>query len=305
MNILVTGSNGFIGNSLITALMRHHTVSGQGRQSNKNKLGIQEYFELNINGQSDWGACLQKVDAIIHLAAVAHNNSKEPNYINEVNVKGTINLALQAVEAGVKRFVFISSIGVLGNKTAKPFNEKSSAEPHSLYAESKLQAERELLKIAGESELEVVIIRPVLVYGEGAPGNFGKLVQLVQKTPLLPFALCHNKRSFISVDNLVDFISVCITHPKAKNEIFCISDGTDVSIREFTDGIAMSLNKGLMQLPIPISIFKLLGKITGKGEEIDQLIGDLQVDSSKARELLGWIPPVTMAETFSKLTNNK
>jgi nucleoside-diphosphate-sugar epimerase len=300
MKILITGSKGFVGSTLTNKLKLAYTVIGHGR-TGYNYSDAREFFAVNIDSQSNWKACLSGVNTIIHLAAVAHNKSNDPELINDVNVNGTINLAQQAVKSSVKRFIFISSIGVLGNTTRTPFNEKSSTAPHTPYAASKLQAESALLKIASESNMEVVIIRPVLVYGAGAPGNFGKLVNLVDRVPLLPFALCHNKRSFISVDNLVDFISVCIIHPKAKNQIFCISDGTDVSTREFTDGIAEGLNKGLIQLPIPVSIFKLLGKITGKSHQIEQLIGDLQVDSSKARKLLDWVPPVTMAETFSKL----
>jgi nucleoside-diphosphate-sugar epimerase len=300
MKILITVSYGFVGSTLTNKLKLVYTVIGHGRTGN-NRSDPSEFFAININSQSSWKACLSGVNTIIHLAAVAHDKSNDPELINDVNVNGTINLAQQAVKSSVKRFIFISSIGVLGNSTLTPFNERSPAGPHSSYAESKLQAESALLKIANESNMEVVIIRPVLVYGAGAPGNFGKLVNLVDRVPLLPFALCHNKRSFISVDNLVDFISVCIIHPKAKNQIFCISDGTDVSTREFTDGIAEGLNKGLIQLPIPVSIFRLLGKLTGKSHQIEQLIGDLQVDSSKARMLLDWAPPVSMAETFSKL----
>ena len=299
--VLVTGSDGFIGSRVVSCISSSHIVKAGVRSLiSANKLEAR--FKIGeITATTQWCDKLTDVSTIIHLAAVAHNNSNDPNYINEVNVKGTINLAQQAVKMGVKRFVFISSIGVLGNTTFTPFNEKSPEVPHSPYAESKLQAEKGLLKIARESELEVVIIRPVLVYGRGAPGNFAKLVNLVHKVPILPFALCNNKRSFISVYNLVDFISTCVDHPKAKNEIFCISDGNDVSIRELTDGIAEGLTKKLIQLPIPMSIFKLLGKITGKSEYIEQLIGDLQVDSSKARDLLGWNPPFTMAETLRKL----
>jgi nucleoside-diphosphate-sugar epimerase len=302
--VLVTGSDGFIGSRVVSTMSHSHIVKA-GVRSSISARKLEARFEIGeITGETQWHDKLADVSTVIHLAAVAHNNSNDPNYINEVNVKGTINLAQQAVEIGVKRFVFISSIGVLGNRTLMPFNEKSSTAPHSSYAESKLKAEIALLKIARESELEVVIIRPVLVYGPGAPGNFAKLVNLVHKLPMLPFALCKNKRSFISVDNLVDFISTCVDHPMAKNEVFCISDGNDVSIREFTDGIAKGLSKNLIQLPIPVSIFKLLGKITGKSEPIEQLIGDLQVDSRKAKKLLNWSPPLTMAETFSKLTIN-
>jgi nucleoside-diphosphate-sugar epimerase len=302
MKILITGSNGFIGSNLTNKLKLKHTVIGHGRSSS-NHLNTGDYLKVNIDSQSNWKEGLTGINTIVHLAAVAHNNSNDPDYINEVNVKGTINLAEQAVKSGVKRFIFISSIGVLGNSTTNslPFDEYSNAAAHSPYAQSKLDAEIALFKIAKETDLEVVIIRPVLVYGGAAPGNFGKLVNLVNKMPMLPFALCTNKRSFISVDNLVDFISTCIDHPKAKNESFCLSDGNDVSIRGFTDGIAIGLNKKFMQLPIPVFIFKLLGKITGKSEPIEQLVGDLQVDSGKARQLLDWTPPFTMTETLSKL----
>ena len=300
MKVLITGSNGFIGSNLTNKLT--HTVIGHGR-SGCNSLNTADFLKVNIDSQSNWKEHLIDINIIVHLAAVAHNHSNDPDYINEVNVKGTINLAEQAAKSGVKRFIFISSIGVLGNSTTNtlPFDEHSNAAAHSQYAQSKLDAEIALLKIAEETELEVVIIRPVLVYGVSAPGNFGKLVGLVNKVPMLFFGMCENKRSFISVENLVDFIDVCINHPSAKNEIFCISDGVDVSIKEFTNGIAVGLNKKLIQLPIPVFIFRLLGKITGKSEPIEQLVGDLQVDSSKAKQLLDWTSPFTMTETLSKL----
>ncbi|MCU8022004.1 MULTISPECIES: NAD-dependent epimerase/dehydratase family protein [unclassified Shewanella] len=306
MKILISGVNGFVGSSLLGKIPAEYTIVGQGRGIEKTKSNLKKFFDIDINSQSIWAPCLHGVEVVVHLAAVAHNNSDNIDYMYEVNVNGTINLVQQAIQSGVKRFIFISSIGVLGNgtKPGKAFDELSPVVPHSQYAQSKLDAENALLKIAKESKMEVVIIRPVLVYGASAPGNFGKLVNLVNKVPMLPFALCNNKRSFISVSNLVDFILVCITHPKAANEVFCISDGIDISIRELTDGIAKGLNKNLVQLPIPVFIFKLVGKIAGKSELIEQLIGDLQVDSTKARILLDWEPPVTMVETFSKLTIN-
>ena len=303
-HVLLTGSSGFLGSVMLSKLLkRNNKVTAATRTKQSEMPCVNQVVIDGISGNNNWGDVLHGVDVIIHLAAVAHNYSKDLNYINETNVRGTINLAQQAVKSDVKRFIFVSSIGVLGNSTSNtlPFDEYSDVSAHSQYAQSKLDAENALLKIAEETELEVVIIRPVLVYGAGAPGNFGKLVKLVQKTPFLPFALCRNKRSFISVDNLVDFISTCVEHPKAKNEIFCISDCVDFSIKEFTNGIAVGLNKKLIQLPIPVFIFRLLGKITGKSEPIEQLVGDLQVDSSKARQLLDWTPPFTMAETLSKL----
>jgi len=305
MNILVTGSNGFIGSSLTQHLEHKHSVIRHGKEGVNGP--VNNIFRVNINSNSDWEPCLQNVNAIVHLAAVAHNKSNDPDYINEVNVKGTINLAQQAVNAGVKRFIFISSIGVVGNGTnnTRPYDEYSNTSPHSEYAQSKLDAENALLKVASETDLEVIIIRPVLVYGKGAPGNFEKLVNLVNKVPILPFALCDNKRSFISVDNLTDFISVCIEHPNAKNEIFCISDGVDISIKEFTNEIAKGLHTRLLQFPIPNFIFKLVGNITKRKVQIDQLVGDLQVNSDKAKTLLSWTPPYTMADTLSRLTKKK
>lgn len=302
--ILITGASGFIGAKVSELLCSSYQVVRQYHCA-------QSFSDANndicaeISSNTDWYDALTEVDTVIHLAAVAHNKAIDPNYINEVNVKGTINLAQQAAQSSVKRFIFMSSIGVLGNNTKVPFDENHTPFPHSQYTHSKFEAEKALLKIAKETGLEVVIIRPVLVYGENAPGNFGKLVNLVNKVRILPFGLCKNKRSFVSIDNLVDFISVCVTHPKAKNEIFCIADGLDVSIRQFTDGIAKGLNKPLVQIPIPMFAFKLLGKITGKADMLDQLVGDLQVDSSKARKLLNWTPPFTMVETLRKLTNTK
>jgi nucleoside-diphosphate-sugar epimerase len=303
VTVLITGANGFIGSHLINNLKCNYKVAGQVRNIVKSIRNDFPLFALDVNGSSEWADSLKSINVVIHLAGIAHNKSGDLDYMREVNVNGTINLAQQSAKNGVKRFIFISSIGVLGNRNTNnlPFDEHSGHSPYSESAQSKLDAESALLEIAEETGLEVVIIRPVLVYGSSAPGNFGKLVNLVNKLPILPFALCTNKRSFISVDNLVDFISTCIEHPKAKNEIFCISDGNVVSIREFTDEIAIGLNKRLIQLPIPVSIFKLLGKSVGKSEPIEQLIGDLQVDSSKARQLLGWTPPFTMAETLSKL----
>jgi nucleoside-diphosphate-sugar epimerase len=305
--VLVTGADGFVGRSVLAKISSHYYVKASVRRQTDSLVIADQIFEVGeISGSNSWSSAICNVNTVIHLAAVAHKSSVNQDYINEVNVNGTINLAKQAVDAGVKRFIFISTIGVLGNATSSvPFNENSPSNPHSSYAESKFQAEMELLKIASKTNLEVVIIRPVLVYGIGAPGNFGKLVSLIKKTPFLPFALCNNKRSFISVDNLVDFVSVCISHPKAANETFCISDGTDISIREFTNRIANGLTKKLTQLPVPVSFLKLLGKITGKTDSVEQLCGNLQVDSSKARQLLGWRAQDTMTDSFNKLTLNK
>lgn len=304
MKVLVTGSNGFIGRHLSSAIKTTHIVIGQIRNTGVDFLPTADLIEMDISGESDWDECLRGVDVIVHLAAVAHNKSNDGDYISEVNVDGTIRLALLAADSGVKRFIFISSIGVFGPQLSAPFSELSPCNPCSPYAESKFKAEQALQEISEQTDLEVVIIRPPLVYGVKAPGNFQRLVRLVQLAPLLPFGLCDNKRSVISIDNLVDFISVCIDHPDAKNDVFCVSDGVDVSIKRFTNEIAKGLGKRMPQFPIPNIIFKMFGAVTGKQDQIYQLIGDLLIDSRKAQNVLGWAPPFTMGYTLSKLERN-
>lgn len=300
MKVLITGSTGFIGAHLSQALDYQYLILRHGRKIESSILGS-NYFSLEVNGKSDWREHLQGVDAIIHLAAAAHNKLNVGESIFEVNVNGALALAQQAVAAGVNRFIFISSIGVLGNKTTLPFDELTVESPHSEYTDSKLKAEKALLKLARETSLEVVIIRPVLVYGGEAPGNFSRLKSLISKCPVLPFGLIDNKRSFISVGNLVGFIQLCIEHPKAKNEIFCIADGQDVSTKEFANYIAKGLSKPLFQLPVPLWIMRLAGRVLGKPALMGQLFDDLEVDISKAKNLLGWTPIETMGQAMSKL----
>jgi nucleoside-diphosphate-sugar epimerase len=302
--ILLTGSSGFIGQHL-KQLKTNVTYRYVVRRPLK-QVSSEQFVITNLDSKTNWDGAFDNINTVIHLAGLAHNKEYTAEEFNEVNTLGTLHLARMAGNSGVKRFVFVSTIGVNGTRTLEdPFSENMKTYPNNVYAKSKLNAEIGLREIEIKTGLEVVIIRPVLVYGAGAPGNFGKLVKLVQKMPFLPFALCRNKRSFVSVENLVDFISTCAKHPKAKNETFCISDCADVSIKEFTNGIAKGLTTDLIQLPIPVFILKLAGRLTGKSEMIDQLVGDLQVDPSKARELLGWTPPVSMAQTFSKLTKVK
>ena len=300
MNVLITGSGGFIGQCLSQALESQYSIIRHGRKANISAAN-ENYFQLNVSGSANWQEYLKNVDVIVHLAASAHNKSIGDDTINEVNVNGALTLAKQAVTAGVKRFIFMSSIGVLGNKTTTPFNEENTESPHSEYAQSKLKAEKALLEIAKGTELEVVIIRPVLVYGDAAPGNFSKLKSLILQFSFLPFGLIRNKRSFISVGNLVSFIRLCIEHPKAKNEIFCISDDADVSIKEFTDAIAAGLTKNIVQFPVPGWLMRFVGRLFGKEEMVEQLVGDLQVDISIVTHLLGWSPVETMQQAMDKI----
>lgn len=300
MKVLITGSEGFIGRHLSSEVSARHSVIRHGRKQ-INSYVTGSYFQMEVNSQSEWRECLSGVDVVIHLAGLAHSKDSKQVSVDEINVKGTLRLAEQALAEGVNRFIFISTIGVLGNKTTFPFNEKSPEIPHSEYASSKLRAEKELLDLARKTNLEVVIIRPVLVYGDMAPGNFSKLKSLIKKSPILPFGLVNNNRSFISVDNLVSFIQLCVDHPKAKNEVFCISDGVDVSIKEFTNLIAASLSKKVIQLPVPLWLMKYTGRLLSKKDMVEQLVGDLQVDVSKAKRLLGWTPLETMQQAMNKI----
>ena len=215
-----------------------------------------------------------------------------------VNVDGTLNLARHAVQAGVKRFVFISSIGVNGSQTAvgKPFSEIDKSKPHNAYALSKWEAEQGLLRIAAETGLEVVIVRPPLVYGCKAPGNFGSIARAVQRGWPLPLGAVHNQRSLVALDNLVDFIVTCITHTQAANQTFLVSDGQDLSTTELVRGMAQAAGVPARLLPVPVWALQAGAALLGKGDAVQSLCGNLQVDISKARTLLGWLPPVSVEE---------
>lgn len=245
----------------------------------------------------------ENIRCVIHLAGLAHSRLYSEKEFQSVNLHGTLNFARQAAEAGVKRFVFISTILINGSSTSvAPFDAMSSPNPYNNYAKSKHEAEIGLKKIAEETGLEVVIIRSTLVYGPKAPGNFGLLTKLVKNLPLLPFGLSKNKRDFISVQNLADLLLTCANHPDAAGHTFLASDGFPVSIKEFTNAIAKGLGKSLIQLPIPISLMRFAAKLTGKTVMAEQLLGNLQVDSSNIKEVLDWVAPFTMEQSMALLT---
>ena len=301
MKLLITGVAGFVGSNLVKCLSNDHRIIGQVRVPPREELNLFSCVEKKIDSNTNWNDCLSEVDVVVHLAAVAHTEPKDIERIREVNVDGTLNLARQAVSNGVKRFVFVSSIGVLGSHSTRPLDEKSPTLPHSPYTATKLLAEESLLGLVKNTGMELVIIRPPLVYGVDAPGNFSKLVSLVERSALLPFGLCENKRSFIAVDNLIDFISICLTHPKAAGEVFCISDGKDVSTKNLTNQIAEGLNRKVLQLPVPVFFLRLLFRLIGKSTQFEQLFSDLQINSAKANQLLGWTPVVSMKNVLCKL----
>jgi len=211
------------------------------------------------------------------------------------NVEGTLNLARQAVAAGVSRFIFISSIGVNGSETvSSPFSESDQPNPREPYAISKWEAEEGLMNLAAETGMEVVIIRPPLVYGPNAPGNFGRLYRLIQRGFPLPLGAIHNRRSLVALSNLVDFICVCLNHPAAANQTFLVSDGEDISTTDLLRRMAHALHVPARLVPVPQGLLEWGAKMLGREDLSQRLCASLQVDISKARTLLGWQPPVTV-----------
>ena len=303
MSIFLTGATGFIGKTLSDLMTERcrYAVRESGNGKFENKFIIQ-----TIDKNTNWEGAFQGCNSVIHLAGLAHSKVFSAKDFTTVNVDGTRHLAYQAAKAGVKRFVFVSSIGVNGVSTLdKPFSGFSVPNPHNTYAKSKLDAELALSEVANETGLEVVIVRPTLVYGDKAPGNFGLLTKLIQQLPLLPFGLANNKRDFIAVQNLADLLITCANHPNASGHTFLASDGETVSIKDFTNAIAKGLGKKLVQLPIPVSLMYFAARLVGKHAMAEQLLGNLQVDSSNAQEVLGWVPPYTMEQAMASLSENK
>jgi nucleoside-diphosphate-sugar epimerase len=304
MRVLLTGSSGFIGKEL-QKLTSHVTYRCVTRRLSKDVV-CDNFTITNLDSKTNWDGAFDNIDTIIHLGGLAHNKEYTLQEYNDINNMGTLHLAKMAASYGVKRFVFASSIGVNGSFTNQvPFSNTSEINPNNAYAQSKYDAEVGLRKIADETGLEVVIVRPTLVYGRNAPGNFGALTRLVQKLPFLPFGLASNKRDFIYVQNLASLLITCAKHPNAAGHTFLASDGETVSIKEFTNAIAGGLNKNLIQLPFPVSLMRLSARLMGKPAMAEQLLGNLQVDSSNAQEVLGWTPPYTMKQAMASLSEKK
>jgi nucleoside-diphosphate-sugar epimerase len=256
-----------------------------------------------LNGVADWTQALQGVEVVIHAAARAHimrEGSLDPLVeYRRVNVEGTLNLARQASAAGVRRFVFISSIKVNGESTlpGSPFTADDTPAPVDPYGLSKAEAEAQLKQVAQETGMEVTIIRPPLIYGLGVKGNFANLVSWLRRGLPLPLGgLIKNRRSLVGLDNLVDLILVCVDHPKAANQTFLVSDGEDLSTTELLMRISKALNRPASLLWVPAGIICFVARLLGRKTISQRLLGSLQVDINKTRELLDWNPAVALDE---------
>ncbi|PTU78579.1 NAD-dependent dehydratase [Pseudomonas indoloxydans] len=307
MRILLTGATGFLGRALLKELLyREHEVTAAVRHASPVVKGLRSYPIVDIGGTTDWLPALQGIEVVVHAAARVHVvRERHPDPLAEyrhVNVDGTLRLARQAVASGVRRFVFISSIKVNGESTllGKPFLAGDVPAPADPYGVSKLEAEQGLMRLADEAGMELVIIRPPLVYGPGVKANFLSMMRWLHKGVPLPFGAIHNRRSLVALDNLVDLIVTCIEHHAAANQTFLVSDGEDLSTSELLRRMGAVLGRPARLLPVPSWLLQAGAAALGKQALSQRLCGSLQVDIGKTRELLGWTPPLSIDEALRK-----
>jgi nucleoside-diphosphate-sugar epimerase len=302
--IFVTGANGFVGSNLCMALASSgRTVVAATRHTLPDMVPNISNFQIStLAADTNWQHGLQGCDAIVHLAARVHvmsDKATDPlTEFRRANVNGTLNLARQAAAAGVRRFVFISSIKVNGESTrlGQAFAADDVPNPQDPYGISKHEAEQGLCQLAAETGLEVVIIRPPLVYGPGVKANFQSMMHWLKRGIPLPLGTIHNKRSLVALDNLVDLIITCLDHPAAANQTFLVSDDEDLSTTELLRRMGLALDRSARLIPVPTLLLEAGAALLGRRNIAQRLCGSLQVDISKARTLLGWNPPISVDE---------
>ena len=309
MKVMVTGAGGFIGQKLCSVL----EDSGfeivpvfRARQVDREKGVRNAVFDKNIDATTDWTNELIDVEVVVHLAARAHvmhgGEAGDLARLREINVEGAKSLAKQAAQSGVNRFIYLSSIKVNGEQTDdQPFSADQAPNPEDSYAISKMETEEALRKIQKTTNMEVVIIRPPLVYGPGVKGNLLALVKLIGKGVPLPLGAVDNRRDLVSIYNLCDLIEVCILHPAAPGDTLLVSDNESISTTEMIRYIANGLNRNARFIPVPIWALKYLAGLFGKKAKVEKLTGNLQIDMSPTQQVLDWNPPLTVAESFRKM----
>ena len=304
MTMLVTGANGFVGSALCARLRKDGApVRGAVRSSNARPGGTEGVTIDGLASDTDWSEALKNVEQVVHLAARVHvmnDKSSEPlAEFRRVNVEGTAALARQAAAAGVRRFVFLSSVKVIGEFTeaGQPFTADDAPAPEDPYGVSKHEAEQLLRQIADETGMEVVIIRPPLVYGPGVKANFESMIRwLARGVPLPLAAVTQNRRSLVALDNLMDLIVTCLNHPAAANQTFLVSDGEDLSTAQLLKRMSAAMGKPARLFDVPPGLLKLGATLLNKPGIYQRLCGSLQLDIAKTRQLLDWTPPVSVDE---------
>lgn len=306
--ILITGASGFIGHSLVHKLFKKNSYELMVaiRNNTDFDFAIEKYYYDGFPLHDKTCDIVNEVDFIVHTAARAHiinDDLSDPlTAYRSINTKGTLQLAELAARSGVKRFIYLSSIKVNGeiSERGKPFSENDICTPTDPYAVSKYEAENGLIEISNKTGMEVVIIRPPLVYGPGVKANFLSMMKWLYKDVPLPFGSIHNKRSIVALDNLVDLILTCIEHPAAANEVFLVSDGDDLSTTELLTRVSSSLGKKSRLFPVNQQLLEIALKLIGKKDLGLRLCGTLQVDISKAKKLLNWTPLISVDEGLHK-----
>ena len=301
MKILVTGASGFVGRYLVNDLSKTDEVIACVREkSNLLPSSVQQ-----IVGNNFFDIALPKdINVIVHLAGIAHNKNNSVDEFKKNNVDGTLELAHKALEANIKRFIFISSIGVNGNSThGKAFTEQDTPNPTNDYTKSKYEAEKALAKLFENTNIDLVIIRPPLIYAHDAPGNFSKLLMLIKLGQFLPFGCTHNQRSFIAIENLVSFITACIYHDTKINETFLIADDEVISTKQLIQCVSSGMGKSMILLPVPTKLLSILADVTGKVSIFEQLYGNLEIDNGKAKKFINWHPPKHSLNALNEVGN--
>lgn len=316
MTVLVTGATGFVGRHVVSELVRRSiNVRVVIRQDAKGGLPVNDKDVVYLPGlgttAADWTDAVAHCTAVIHLAARAHisrDRLEDPvRAFRLANIDYARACAEAAAAAGVHRFIFMSSVGVHGGASgAQPIRAESSINPHTPYARSKAEAEQALTEVVRGTDMKLTVVRPPLVYGPGAPGNFGVLVKAIAYGLPLPMGLItNNRRSFVAIDNLVDLIMTCLKHPAAANQTFLISDGEDISTADLLRRMGSAMGKHARLMPVPVVVLKFFARLFRKREMFQSLCGSLQVDISKTCTLLEWTPLVSLDEGLRRAVQQR